>query len=48
MENYTILPVPYTVGPEAYQKIGEYCRPFGKKAVVIGGEKAMKASPCSA
>mgnify|MGYP000032991577 CR=1 FL=1 len=44
MENYTILPVPYTVGPEAYQKIGEYCRPFGKKAVVIGGEKAMKAS----
>ena len=44
MENYTILPVPYTVGPEAYNNIAEYTRLYGTKAVVIGGEKAMAAS----
>ena len=44
MENYTILPVPYTVGPEAYDSITEYTRLYGTKAVVIGGEKAMNAS----
>lgn len=44
MENYTILPVPYTVGPEAYDSIAEYTRLYGTKAVVIGGEKAMAAS----
>lgn len=44
MENYTILPVPYTVGPEAYDSITEYTHLYGTKAVVIGGEKAMAAS----
>lgn len=44
MENYTILPVPYTVGPDSYKKLGEYCSLYGKKAVVIGGKKAMAAA----
>ena len=44
MDNYSILIPSFTVGPEAYQKIPEYCRPYGKKAVVIGGHKAMAAA----
>ena len=44
MENYSILIPSYTVGPEAYQKVPEYCGAYGKTAVVIGGEKAMAAA----
>lgn len=44
MENYTIMMAPYTVGPDAYKKIPEYCQLYGKKAVVIGGIKAMAAA----
>ncbi|MGN1014962.1 MAG: iron-containing alcohol dehydrogenase family protein [Butyricicoccus sp.] len=44
MENYTILPAPYTVGPEAYTKMADYCPLYGTKAVVIGGAKAMNAA----
>lgn len=44
MENYTILPTPYTVGPQAYDSILEYCSQYGCKAVAIGGQKAMAAA----
>ena len=44
MENYTIIPAPYTVGPEAYAKVPEYSRLYGTRAVVIGGRKAMAAA----
>lgn len=44
MENYTILMAPYSVGPDSYKKIPEYCRLYGTKAVVIGGTKAMAAA----
>ncbi len=44
MENYSIIIPSYTVGPEAYAKIPEYTRIYGRKAVVIGGRKAMKAA----
>lgn len=44
MENYTIIPAPYTVGPEAYAKVPEYSRLYGTRAVVIGGKKAMAAA----
>ena len=44
MENYTIKIPSYTVGPEAYAKIPEYCRIYGRTAVVIGGVKAMNAA----
>lgn len=48
MENYTVLVPPYTVGPEAYRSIPEYCRVYGTTAVVIGGKKAMAAGPLDA
>ena len=44
MENYSILVPSYTVGPEAYKKIPNYCGVYGRTAVVIGGEKAMAAA----
>ena len=39
----TIFPG-YTVGPDAYEDIGAVCRPFGKKAAVIGGKRALAAA----
>lgn len=44
MENYSVLMTPYSVGPESYKKIPEYCCLYGRKAVVIGGTKAMAAA----
>ncbi len=44
MENYSILIPSYTVGPEAYRAIPTYCRRYGRRAVVIGGRKAMAAA----
>ena len=41
MENYSVIPAPYTVGPEAYKKIPHFCRIYGTKAVVLGGETAI-------
>lgn len=41
MENYSVIPSPYTVGPEAYKDIPRFCGVYGKKAVVIGGETAI-------
>ncbi len=34
----------YSIGPDAYEKLTNICIPFGNKAVVIGGEKAIKAA----
>ena len=34
----------YTIGPDAYEKIGEICPMYGKTAVVIGGYRAMEAA----
>ena len=44
MENYSILIPSYTVGPKAYEKIYDYCHVYGKKAIVIGGARAMAAA----
>ena len=44
MENYSVIIPSYTVGPRAYEQIPKYCLPFGSRAVVIGGEKAMAAA----
>ena len=44
MAEYSILPAPYTVGPDAYEKVAAYCLRRGRTAVVIGGEKAMAAA----
>lgn len=42
MENYTIMPAPYTVGPDSYKSVPEYCGRCGRTAVVIGGETAIR------
>lgn len=34
----------YTVGPDAFMEVIKICKPFGNKAVVIGGEKAIRAA----
>lgn len=34
----------YTIGPNAYDMIVKICIPYGNKAVVIGGERALKAA----
>lgn len=34
----------YTIGPDSYKEIVKTCMPFGSKAVVIGGIRAMNAS----
>ena len=44
MENYSILIPDYSVGPDVYEKVPEYCSRYGKTAVVIGGKKAMAAA----
>lgn len=44
MDNYSILIPSYTVGPEAYSAIPDYCKPYGTRAVVIGGHRAMAAA----
>ena len=43
MEQYSIFLPSYTIGEQAYEKIGSICRPYGTKAVVIGGHKSMAA-----
>ncbi|MGD9570155.1 MAG: iron-containing alcohol dehydrogenase family protein [Sedimentibacter sp.] len=34
----------YSIGSDAYKEVANICIPYGTKAVVIGGEKAMKAA----
>lgn len=34
----------YTIGPDAYGEIVKTCIPYGSKAVVIGGERAINAA----
>jgi glycerol dehydrogenase len=41
LENYSISLPSYSIGNNVYNKIGEICSPFGKKAVCIGGKTAI-------
>lgn len=34
----------YTVGDSAYENVANICAPYGKKAVVIGGKRAIEAA----
>ena len=43
MENYSIYLPSYSIGPAVYEKIPEICSPYGRRAVVVGGERAMAA-----
>lgn len=44
MENYSICLPSYTIGVNAYDKIGEICSKSGKKIICIGGKTAIKKS----
>ena len=40
---YSVNFANYTIGEAAYQNVREVCRHYGKKALLIGGELALKA-----
>ena len=44
MEDYSVYLPQYSVGRHIYDKIYEVCRPYGQKAVAIGGSKGIGAS----
>ena len=39
--NYTLNLPHYSVGPDAYDLVGDVIRPYGRKVAVIGGETAL-------
>lgn len=43
LENYEINLPSYSIGTRIYEQIGTICRPYGTRAVVIGGRKAINA-----
>lgn len=44
METRSVFFCNYSVGTDVYRLVPEICRPFGAKALLIGGEKAMAAA----
>lgn len=44
MENYSINLPSYSIGDNVYEKIEKICSPYGSKAVVIGGHKAINSA----
>ncbi|MCJ7856029.1 iron-containing alcohol dehydrogenase family protein [Lachnospiraceae bacterium NSJ-143] len=45
MSNFTFQYLPcYTVGPDAYERVPEVCSKHGKKAVAVGGHRALAAA----
>lgn len=34
----------YTIGTDAFSKFGEICKPLGKRLLIVGGKKALKAA----
>ncbi|MBU5447520.1 iron-containing alcohol dehydrogenase [Blautia sp. MSJ-36] len=40
---YSVNFANYTIGEDAYQNVREVCRHYGKKALLISGEMALKA-----
>lgn len=44
LNNYSIVIPSYSVGTNAYENVTEFCGLYGKKAVVIGGHRAMAAA----
>ena len=43
MTDYSIYLPSYSIGRDACRRIGSVCRPYGRRAVVIGGKRAMEA-----
>ena len=44
MNNRSVYYCSYTIGDSPYSQVAELCRPYGKRALLIGGEKAMAAA----
>lgn len=44
METYSVQFTNFSVGTEAYKKVPDVCLPFGKRILLIGGERGMKAA----
>lgn len=42
METYSVFFANYTIGPDAYEKVGEVCSRYGTRILLIGGEKGLK------
>ena len=44
MENYSMYFPSYSIGSNVYEKIPEICRPYGERAVIVGGKRALEAA----
>lgn len=43
MSSYSVYFANYTIGENAYEEVGTVCAMYGKRALLIGGELALKA-----
>ena len=44
LNNYEMNLPSYSIGEKVYEHIPAICEPYGKKALIIGGEQARKAA----
>lgn len=44
MENFTVYQPNYSIGTNAYSEIYILCKPYGKRAIAIGGHKGIASS----
>lgn len=44
MDNYAMIMPDYSIGAEVYSGIREFCTPYGRSAVIIGGHKALMSA----
>ena len=44
LENYEVHLPNYSIGDKIYDKIGPVCESYGKKVLIIGGRRALKAA----
>lgn len=44
MTNYSLTLPAYSIGDRVYEEIDRICAPYGRRAVIIGGEKALAAA----
>lgn len=43
MKSYSVYFANYTIGEDAYENVPQVCGHYGKRILLIGGEKAMEA-----
>ena len=43
MRSYSVYFANYTIGEDAYENVSQVCSHYGKRILLIGGEKAMEA-----